>query len=720
MILTTPRSTHWLLNSVNGWRTSTPLNNIAQDEEGFLSLQTLPGEAQSFKPDLTGQLICPAATARDDCLRTWVLDAAAAQLLRIDRLGVIQRITEFGGVGRQPGQFDAPRGFVVIRDRVAVCDTGNHRVQVFAIGPYALTQLWGGGDGEGEFKAPWSIAADASGLLYIVDRGNRRVQKVMVDGTWVDELGIGKLADPTELAISPKGAVAVVDGVTQKEGGTVLIFASGSTEPTIVSDIVQPRAVAFDIHENLYVANASGVVYHCVPDQRNPGRYVQVGAGVTGLDGTAISLEWIPAQSAPDWPLQDSLLGIYQNSKGERLLWLIPVAGSFVTEGTYISDVLDSGIEGCGWDRVVLLGTLPVGSSVKVECFTCELPDQSGTCMTKPNETLKSRPSDGKPFTFAGSSTELSCLVQAQPGQLFQLKLTFQSDGRTSPKISGIQVFFPRESYLQYLPAVYQQDDESRAFLDRFLSVFQATFDGFDDRIDSIVEMFDPAVVPEKYFDWLAAWLEFPTDPTWSMPKKRAMLKNAASDYRARGTCAGLIKALKDYADLDVGIIEHFRLRQWPLLPSAGPLDGGSRLWSRRFYQRLQVGEFSQVGGFQLTNCPEPAAEPYDWGANEFSVFFPASPYDVNTSKGKVAAVVEREKPAHAKANYVPVFPRFRVGVQATVGIDSCIGGYSRLVLCTCSRLGYDAILNCSPARTEAEQLGASPRAVAGINTRLL
>jgi phage tail-like protein len=589
------------------------------------------------------------------------------------------------------------------------------------MGPYALTQLWGAGDGEREYHSPWSIAADASGLLYIVDRGNRRVQKVTPEGAWVGQLGTGKFADPTELAISPKGVVAVVDGATQKQGGTVLIFSPGSTEPKVVSKIVQPRAVAFDIHENLYIANASGVVYHCVPDQKSPGCYVQVGAGVTGLDGAAMSLEWVPAQSAPDWPLVDSLLGIYQNSTGERRLWLIPVAGSFVTEGTYVSDVLDSGIEACIWDRVVLLGTLPVGSSVKVECFTGELPSgQPGTFTTKPNENLKPRPYDGKPFTFAGGSPELSCLAQAQPGQLFQLKLTFQSDGRTSPKISGIQVFFPRESYLQYLPAVYQQDDESRAFLDRFLSVFQATFDGFDERIDSIAQLFDPAVVPEEYFAWLAAWLEFPTDPTWPMPKKRAMLKKAASDYRVRGTVAGLIQALKDYADLDVGIIEHFRLRQWPLLPSAGPVDGGSRLWSRRFYQRLQVGEFSQVGGFYLTNRPEPAAEPFDWGANEFSIFFPASPYNVDAINGKVANVVEREKPAHAKANYVAVFPRFRVGVQATVGVDSRIGGYSPLVLCTSSRLGYDAILNCSPSRMEAERLGASPRAIAGINTRLL
>ena len=63
-------------------------------------------------------------------------------------------------------------------------------------------------------------------------------------------------------------------------------------------------------------------------------------------------------------------------------------------------------------------------------------------------------------------------------------------------------------------------------------------------------------------------------------------------------------------------------------LPAAGPLGGTTRLWSRQFYQRLQVGTFSQVGAFVLTNQPQPVAEPYDWGANEFSVFFPADPYN--------------------------------------------------------------------------------------------
>jgi phage tail-like protein len=315
----------------------------------------------------------------------------------------------------------------------------------------------------------------------------------------------------------------------------------------------------------------------------------------------------------------------------------------------------------------------------------------------------------------------MTCLVQAQPGQFLRLRLTFRSGGQSTATISAIQIHFPRKSYLQYLPAIYQADPESADFLDRFLSLFQSVFDRFDARIDSMWRLFDPASVPAKYFNWLAAWVGLTIDPSWSMAQKRKMLESAVAKYRQAGTIAGITQAIADYAGVTSGvaIVEHFRLRNWALLPAAGPLGGTTRLWGRQFYQRLQLGAFSQVGAFVLTNQPQPIAEPNDWGANEFSVFFPADPYNPSALISKVSAAVERVKPAHTKANYVPVLPRFRIGVQATVGVDTSVGGYSQLVLGSLATLGYDSILAPAPAERDLLNLGASIVPIAGVNTRL-
>ena len=79
-------------------------------------------------------------------------------------------------------------------------------------------------------------------------------------------------------------------------------------------------------------------------------------------------------------------------------------------------------------------------------------------------------------------------------------------------------------------------------------------------------------------------------------------------------------------------------------------------------------------------------------------MFFDAEPLSMDATRKKVAAVVEREKPAHTMAHYRPVYSRFRIGVQATLGIDTRVGETGEAVLGQISMLNYDAILAATPA----------------------
>jgi hypothetical protein len=80
---------------------------------------------------------------------------------------------------------------------------------------------------------------------------------------------------------------------------------------------------------------------------------------------------------------------------------------------------------------------------------------------------------------------------------------------------------------------------------------------------------------------------------------------------------------------------------------------------------------------------------------------------------------VEREKPAHTEAAVCPVYPRLRVGIQATVGVDSVVGGISHLVLNHLATLNYDTILACTETDDELAAHGASFRPRTGVTTRL-
>jgi hypothetical protein len=214
-----------------------------------------------------------------------------------------------------------------------------------------------------------------------------------------------------------------------------------------------------------------------------------------------------------------------------------------------------------------------------------------------------------------------------------------------------------------------------------------------------------------------------PINPAWSDAQRRSVLKSAYNQYRRRGTVAGLQQVILDYTGVGARLVEHYRLRQLIQLaddPTKATATGGGRLWSPDFYRRLQIGVYSQIGYFKLIGEPEPGVEPVAWGVHQFSVFFDAEPLGVEQTRKSVETIVEREKPAYTMATYRPVYARMRLGVQATLGVDTRIGDTGQAILGRISTLGYDAILAPSMAERAYRAIGAVPRPRLGVDARLI
>ena len=122
---------------------------------------------------------------------------------------------------------------------------------------------------------------------------------------------------------------------------------------------------------------------------------------------------------------------------------------------------------------------------------------------------------------------------------------------------------------------------------------------------------------------------------------------------------------------------------------------------------------------FQLISDPAPDVEPLNWDAHQFTVLFLASPYGPGDVEQKISQLVEREKPVHTQANICPLLPRFRIGVQSTIGTDSVVGGISYLVLNQLATLGYDSILGYSKEELQLRQIGIAPHPRVGLSSQL-
>lgn len=132
-------------------------------------------------------------------------------------------LLQFGSRGSGPGQFRRPQGLAVARDRsgretLLVADSCNHRVQRFGLEGEFIVQ-WGTlGDGPGEFKYPFGVAAEEGpgGDIFVVEWSNNRVQRLDSEGRFRGFWGgpgrePGRMATPWDVARAPDGRLFVAD-----------------------------------------------------------------------------------------------------------------------------------------------------------------------------------------------------------------------------------------------------------------------------------------------------------------------------------------------------------------------------------------------------------------------------------------------------------------------------------------------------------------------------
>jgi phage tail-like protein len=697
------------LDPVIGWQSV--MVQLSPTTPPGLAVDCVTGQPEKFVESLAPQLSYPVTLAHSGDRKLYLLDdgVARVKVLDLDRQDAFVTINGFGGKGRQARRFRGARGIALLADgSYVIADSGNHQVKIFSVYPHALLSIWGTGkpgSGSNEFNHPWKVAADACGVIYIADKGNGRIQRIHRGGRTLEP--ITGLNRPTGLALAPDGTLAVLDSPD------VYLYAPGTcTGVKLDPAVPSASCLTFDDSGYLYVGTSTALVYKY--ETTAVGMYRYVGIGATGLDAQFLDLLWTP---------EAQLIGILlPRCSALPVLRSIPVCGSYLPSGTMTTVTLDSEIEKCVWDRIQLNATIPAGTLIQLTTQTAEADIWSPGAPLQAECSAYSSLSQNCAISLTSDNPD--CLVQSRPGRYLRIQLQLQTNTIASPVLNSVQISFPRASYLQYLPALYQEDEQSRVFLDRFLRIFQTTFDGFDRTIDNMWMLFDPKSVPDAWYYWLASWIAFPINPLWTDQERRAALGAAGQLYRQRGTPAGIQQLVKQYSGVDVRLIEHFRLRQLIVL-SHGPnggvtLGSGTRLWSRDYYRRLQVGVYSRVGYFALTGEPEPDLEPLEWGANEFTLFFDCDPYQVAATRQKVEQVVEREKPAHTKANYAPVFSRMRIGVQSTLGVDTRIGEYTSLLLGTTGTLDYDSILSCSRTEERLMSQHATLRPQLGANTRLL
>ena len=231
---------------------------------------TPPSDATSSRPQpVPLRQVAPPRLAEvrvdPDSTRFGVTQSAAPQPLVGPAPRRLKPVEVFGSRGSTAGEFNFPAGMAIDNTGILwIADSYNHRLQ--RITPDGGVSVVGTrGLGRGQFMMPMDVAVDEARAFYVVDQAAHRVQKFSADG--VLELVIGRSGSRPGEMRSPMGIavnrdtneIIVADTgnsrVQRFDGLGRFMGVLGEGELQGAKAISNPQAVVIDIYGRIYVAD---------------------------------------------------------------------------------------------------------------------------------------------------------------------------------------------------------------------------------------------------------------------------------------------------------------------------------------------------------------------------------------------------------------------------------------------------------------------------------
>lgn len=336
-------------------------------------------------------------------------------------------------------------------------------------------------------------------------------------------------------------------------------------------------------------------------------------------------------------------------------------------QGIYLSHSFDSKTAENQWHRIELLDDIPEETQVALSYFASDtdtLNYKNNVCkiddFIKSNELgIADKMSVLNGFWNETVFNPSDVLIHKAKGRYLWLCLQLRGTCDSSPSVSRIRVHYSRNSLLQYLPMIYQEDPVSRDFLDRYLSIYETFFSGFEEEIVSIPSYFDVKAVKGDYLRWLSTWIGIPEELDWDEELLRRFMENSQEIYRKRGTRRGLEKLIEIFTGEKPFIVEYQQIKYMKDNPEMLPL-------MKKLY----------------SNVP-----------NNFVVLVKKECIKTRRMTLQLEKLLEEEKPAFTEAHLVILEENLYLDSHSYLGINSKLTQISFLYLNEGAVVPFDTVL---------------------------
>ncbi len=551
--------------------------------------------------------------------------------------------------GRPDGEIVLPDGPWTPRDiaalpdgRIAISEAETGMIAWFDHRGCLLDTTDGATAEEGPLDGPDALAVDDEGSLYVLETGGPRVAKLDLQGR---------------------------------------IIARGGTDAKL-PELIEAGALAIDRDGTIWVSS------------RRPGAARPLCCDPSGRIRCHPVDPLVPAHCA--------LLAF--DSEGRAILGSASAPCVQRSEqvarlehGYILFERQDGGQTGTVWDRTRLDVQIPPGTSARLATYTSDAPLDDLTV-------------DGLPEA-AWSETQLNArdggavaAIRSAPGRYLWMRLTFGGDGIETPVLHALTVTYPRRSSARHLPAVWSSEPQSADFLARFMMLFDEVRADVLTPLEGLAALIDPKATPaadagahgDDFLDWLGGWIGLALDRNWSVDRRRRLVAEAPSLFRIKGTVEGLKRHVEIYTGIEARIVEHFRLRRWMVLDETA-LDGAGTLWGPDLIRRLELDGYAEIGRFALVDGGDPLTDPVAVFAHRATVYVPVATGFTDVDLAALEAVVEAARPAHVAVDVRVMEPRFVMGCDTLLGVNTILGTGIDIAVTDESILGEDIRLAGPP-----------------------
>lgn len=228
----------------------------------------------------------------------------------------------------------------------------------------------------------------------------------------------------------------------------------------------------------------------------------------------------------------------------------------------YITQLFDTGDQDCTFNRLrvegrfenVKLEVVAVASQTR-EALMDGSPVELDRYFADPKGDMDQKAAAMRVLPGLRRTGAQDILLHGLKGRYVWIMVRVDPAGDALCQIDGISLEFPRESFTDYLPEIYRQNE----FFDRYIAILQSLYLDLEDRAEALPRQLDYETTSDSLVPELAGWLGLDNCAgLLDTSQMRHLIRHAGLYQEKKGTRAALKQILALATGIEPRILEHF------------------------------------------------------------------------------------------------------------------------------------------------------------------